>query len=106
MVSPDGELLMDSDDPSIGIDIQNDSAKPVVINGFDVTDFGSDNYMIGNFYGAFKHRMLSVFSPVNVSYQNIGYIVSHKTMSHITAGVNGFMNISFYTVALLSLIHI
>ena len=31
VVSPDGELLMDSDDPSIGIDIQNDSSKPVVI---------------------------------------------------------------------------
>ena len=101
VVSPDGELLMDSDDPSIGIDIQNDSSKPVVINGFDVTDFGSNNYMIGNFYGSFKHKMLSVFSPVNVSYQNIGYIVIHKTMSHITAGVNGFMNISFYTVALI-----
>ena len=101
VVSPDGELLMDSDDPSIGIDIQNDSSKPVVINGFDVTDFGSDNYMIGDFYGSFKHKMLSVFSPVNVSYQNIGYIVIHKTMSHITAGVNGFMNISFYTVALI-----
>lgn len=101
VVSPDGELLMDSDDPSIGTDTQNDSSKPVLINGFDVTDFGSDNYMIGNFYGSFKHRMLSVFSPVNVSYQNIGYIVIHKTMSHITAGVNGFMNISFYTVALI-----
>lgn len=101
VVSPDGELLMDSDDPSIGIDIQNDSSKPVVINGFDVTDFGSDNYMIGDFYGSFKHKMLSVFSPVNVSYQNIGYIVIHKTMRHITAGVNGFMNISFYTVALI-----
>lgn len=101
VVSPDGELLMDSDDPSIGIDIQNDSSKPVVINGFDVTDFGSNNYMIGDFYGSFKHKMLSVFSPVNVSYQNIGYIVIHKTMSHITAGVNGFMNISFYTVALI-----
>ncbi len=101
VVSPDGELLMDSDDPSIGIDTQNDSSKPVVINGFDVTDFGSDNYMIGDFYGSFKHKMLSVFSPVNVSYQNIGYIVIHKTMSHITAGVNGFMNISFYTVALI-----
>lgn len=49
VVSPDGELLMDSDDPSIGIDTQNDSSKPVVINGFDVTDFGSDNYMIGDF---------------------------------------------------------
>lgn len=101
VVSPDGELLMDSDDPSIGIDTQNDSSKPVVINGFDVTDFGSNNYMIGDFYGSFKHKMLSVFSPVNVSYQNIGYIVIHKTMSHITAGVNGFMNISFYTVALI-----
>ena len=101
VVSPDGELLMDSDDPSIGTDTQNDSSKPVLINGFDVTDFGSANYMIGNFYGSFKHRMLSVFSPVNVSYQNIGYIVIHKTMSHITAGVNGFMNISFYTVALI-----
>lgn len=101
VVSPDGELLMDSDDPSIGIDTQNDSSKPVVINGFDVTDFGSNNYMIGDFYGSFKHKMLSVFSPVNVSYQNIGYIVIHKPMSHITAGVNGFMNISFYTVALI-----
>lgn len=101
VVSPAGELLMDSDDPSIGIDIQNDSSDPVVINGFDATDFGSSNYMIGNFYGSFKHQMLSVFSPVNVSYQNIGYIVIHKKMSHITAGVNGFMNISFYTVALI-----
>ena len=39
VVSPDGELLMDSDDPSIGIDIQNDSSKPVVINSFDVHRF-------------------------------------------------------------------
>ena len=61
VVSPDGELLMDSDDPSIGIDTQNDSSKPVVINGFDVTDFGSNNYMIGDFYGCFKHKMLSYF---------------------------------------------
>ena len=89
---------MDSDDPSIGIDIQNDSSDPVVINGFDVADFGSSNYMIGNFYGSFKHQMLSVFSPVNVSYQNIGYIVIHKRMSHITACVNGFMNISFLKI--------
>ena len=102
VVSPDSELLMDSDDPSIGIDTQNDSSKPVVIKWPLMSpDFISNNYMIGDFYGSFKHKMLSVFSPVNVSYQNIGYIVIHKTMSHITAGVNGFMNISFYTVALI-----
>ena len=64
VVSPDGELLMDSDDPSIGIDIQNDSSKPVVINGFDVTDFGSDNYMIGDFYDSFS---VPAFAKVTVN---------------------------------------
>ena len=64
VVSPDGELLMDSDDPSIGIDTQNDSSKPVVINGFDVTDFGSNNYMIGNFYGSFIMSR-SIYRPIS-----------------------------------------
>ena len=46
-----------SDDPSIGIDTQNDSSKPVVINGFDVTDFGRNNYMIGDIKAIYHYRL-------------------------------------------------
>lgn len=101
VVSPSGELLMDSDDPSVGHQMADPDSDPVVIKDFDVADFGSSYYMIGDFYGSFDHDMLSVFSSVNVSYQNIGYIVIHKSLSDVHEGVNGFMNISFYTVALI-----
>ena len=98
VVSPSGELLMDSDDPSVGLQSQSESQDPVIIDGFDVADFGSSYYMISDFYGYFDNEMLSVFSSINVSYQNIGYIVIHKSISDVTEGINGFMNISFYTV--------
>ena len=101
VVSPSGEVLMDSDDPSIGRHMSENDSDPVIIDDFDVADFGSSYYMIGDFYGSFDHDMLSVFSSVNVSYQNIGYIVIHKSLSSVHEGVNGFMNISFYTVALI-----
>ncbi len=101
VISPSGEVLMDSDDPSIGKSMSDNDTDPVIIEGFDVADFGSSYYMIGDFYDSFDHDMLSVFSSVNVSYQNIGYIVIHKDLSSVHEGVNGFMNISFYTVALI-----
>lgn len=103
VVSPSGELLMDSDDPSVGRQMIESNDKPVIIKDFDVADFGSSYYMIGDFYGYFDHQMLSVFSSINVSYQNIGYIVIHKDLSSVMEGVNGFMNISFYTVAIIFL---
>lgn len=103
VVSPSGELLMDSDDPSVGRQMTEDDSDPVIIKDFDVADFGSSYYMIGDFYGYFDHQMLSVFSSINVSYQNIGYIVIHKDLSSVMEGVNGFMNISFYTVAIIFL---
>ncbi len=37
------------------------------IPSFDMTDFGSRYYRVGDFYHSFSENMLSVFSPITVS---------------------------------------
>lgn len=108
VVSRDGVLLLDSSDSYAGLDafLEDSEDDGYLINGFDTADFGSSNYMIGDFYGQFSEQVLSVFSPVTVSYQTIGYIVIHKSISKITDGLNDFLNIAFYTVAIVFFVSI
>ncbi len=82
--------------------LQNDAAS-AAIEGFDISDFGSRYYQIGQFYGNFSSDVLTVFSPITVGYSNRGYVLIHKPVSIITNNVDGFMNISFYTVGIVCL---
>lgn len=106
VVSPDGEILLDSSDPEIG-KRSNDTvagSSPYIIKDFDITDFGNSYYTVGKFYNEFSSDQLSVFSSITEGYQTRAYIILHKDMSSVTDGINGFLNISFYTVAFIFLL--
>ena len=72
-----------------------------VIPNFDVTDFGSKYYQIGNFYQCFGEETLSVFSPITVNYKVRGYVIIHKSTSSIVSFANSLTNISYQTLGLL-----
>ena len=108
VVSPDGEILLDSSDPEIGKRSNDTGAgsSPYIIKDFDITDFGNSYYTVGKFYNEFSSDQLSVFSSITEGYQTRAYIILHKDMNSVTDGINGFLNISFYTVAFIFLLEI
>ena len=97
VVSPDGEILLDSSDPEIGKRSNDTGAgsSPYTIKDFDITDFGNSYYTVGKFYNEFSSDQLSVFSSITEGYQTRAYIILHKDMNSVTDGINGFLNISF-----------
>lgn len=71
------------------------------IQDFDITDFGSKYYQVGNFYGEFSNETLSVFSPITVNYKVRGYVLIHKPTSNLVNYANGLIVISYETLGLL-----
>lgn len=75
----------------------------ITISNFNVTDFGSSYYQIGNFYNYFSSETMSVFSPITVNYKVRGYVIIHKPTSSIVTLSNSFTNIAYQTLGLLFL---
>lgn len=75
----------------------------ITISDFNVTDFGSRYYQIGNFYNYFSAETMSVFSPITVNYKVRGYVIIHKPTSSIVTLSNSFTNIAYQTLGLLFL---
>lgn len=75
----------------------------ITISDFNVTDFGSRYYQIGNFYNYFSSETMSVFSPITVNYKVRGYVIIHKPTSSIVTLSNSFTNIAYQTLGLLFL---
>lgn len=73
------------------------------IADFDISDFGSKYYRIGNFYGEFSNETLSVFSPITVNYKVRGYVLIHKPTNNLVNYANGLIMISYETLGLLFL---
>ena len=69
------------------------------IPSFDMTDFGSRYYRVGDFYHSFSENMLSVFSPITVNYKVRGYVIIHKPESTITTAANSLSVIAYKTLA-------
>lgn len=93
-----GRILFDSADSQIGRNAAIAEFK--VVSDFDTADFGSSFYRIGDFYGFFPERTLTVFSPVTNNYRVRNYVLIHKPISKIADPSNELMNISFFTVSL------
>lgn len=73
------------------------------IEGFDITSFGTRYYLVGNFYDTYSEDVLSVFSPITINYKVKGYVMIHKPVVHMTSFENGFLNISYMTLAIIFL---
>ncbi len=97
IINKDGHLIYDSAQSS-------PDAEPVIVNGFDPTDMGSKNYMIGNFYNMFEDEMLSVLSPINSGFQVMSYVAIHTPMSGIYSRSNELLNIVYITAAMIFLL--
>ncbi len=63
-----------------------------------------NNYMTGDFYGAFSEEALSVFSPITSNFRVIGYVVIHQSMASVNASRNEIMNIVFITLGVILLL--
>ncbi len=94
IVDTQGELLVNSREP---VDMDNRT----LIDGFNITDFGSKYYQIGNFYGKFPQDNLSVFSQFTINYKVQGYVFIHKPLTDIAAYHNGLLNQSYLTLLIL-----
>ena len=91
IINKDGHLIYDSAQSS-------PDAEPVIVSGFDPTDMGSKNYMIGSFYNMFEDEMLSVLSPINSGFQVMSYVAIHTPMSGIYSRSNDLLNIVYLLI--------
>lgn len=101
VVDNQGHILFNSTDAEVGK--QAAQSQYTALPDFDSTDFGNRFYTIGRFYGMFDEDTLSVFSPVTSNYRVRSYVLIHKPIANTIESANGFMNIAFYTVGLVTL---
>ena len=66
----DGNLLVSSDS-------KDQATLPLVIEAFDPSDMGTQNYMIGDYYGYFEEEQLTVLSTIVSDSKICGYVVIH-----------------------------
>lgn len=73
------------------------------IEDFDITSFGTKYYQIGDFFHMFSENTMTVFSPITVNYRVKGYVLIHKPVSSLVSYKDGFLNISYMTLAIIFL---
>lgn len=88
---------------TILIDSETTTPSETPIEGFDITSFGAKYYLVGNFYDTYSEDVLTVFSPITINYKVKGYVMIHKPMAYLTSFHNGFLNISYMTLAIIFL---
>lgn len=101
VVDGQGRILFDSTDVSVGRNATD--TQYTVIPNFDISDFGNQYYMIGDFYGTFSEDTMTVFSPVTSNYRVLHYVLLHKPISEVTASATSLVNIASLTVGLVFL---
>lgn len=78
---------------------RNDRVFNNHIDSFDPGSL-STNYMVGDFYGAFSDKTLSVFSPISYNYTIPGYVVIHYPMRSIIDRQQSILYIMYITLAI------
>lgn len=96
IVNPNGEILINSDS-------ENTENAITQVEGFDITSFGTRYYQSGDFFHTLSQESLTVYSPIIISYKVRGYVLIHKPLSLITRYGDGFLNISYVTLAIIFL---
>lgn len=93
LISRDGERILDSR----AFDAQQER---VSIPEFNSVLPGGKYYMVGDFFGMFSEKTLSVLIPVSHNYHVRGYIAIHTPMSVIIREKEGYL-FSFYVTMIL-----
>lgn len=71
------------------------------ISAFDISDFKNHSCQTGLFYDYFEEEQLSVYAPITVNYKVRGYVIIHKPLHLLTSFHRGFLDLSYFTFALL-----
>lgn len=83
LLDTNGTILVSSD-------IEEQPTLPITIESFDPTDMGTKNYMLGDYYGYFGEKQLTVLSTIVSDFEIRGYIVIHtpaRQLDTVTAGI-------------------
>jgi len=75
-VEADGTLITSST-------LSGQPLAPDKIDNFNPAENGSDTYQIGNYHNYFDENMITTITPVTNSYVVKGYLLIHKSVSHL-----------------------
>ena len=76
IINSDGDIIV-----STRKDIS--PSHPIELKGFDPSDWGSNYYRVGDFYGYFQDTYLSVLAPITDNMTTKGYVAIHYRMSDL-----------------------
>ena len=78
---------------------------PVHIDSFDPTQWGTNYYQVGDFYGYFSQDRLSVIAPITENMNTKGYVCIHYLMSDLYRNRSNILliiHLVFFTIYLIS----
>ena len=94
IINPSGRLILSSDMPVI----QKDE---IIVESFDPTSTGKNNYIVGDFFGYFNEEYLSVFAPITTGFKIKGYVVMHYPMTLIDSEKESLLTIDYLLLVIL-----
>lgn len=65
--------------------------NPITFDAFDPTEWGSNYYQVGDFYGYFSSNRLSVIAPITENMNTKGYVCIHYMMTDLYQNRNNIM---------------
>lgn len=96
IIQPDGTILY-----TFTKDESSSSNKS--ISSFNIKDFKSSRYMLGDFYGYFDSEHLSVAAPIQKDKRTFAYVLIHKPFEDFRLFHNELLNISYLSWGILFL---
>lgn len=97
VVDVSGRIIIDSGTSAL---LDNDT----VIQGFNISDFGSKYYIVNRFYNTFSEDHLTVFAPITPNYRVRGYVLIHKPIADIYADSYDLLKVVYVTLLLVFLL--
>lgn len=95
IVSTQGVILIDSQ--------SSPGSTYTQIEGFNIASFGTRYYQTGNFFNTLPQDSLTVYAPIIINYKVRGYVLLHEPLSDVTRYGDGFLNISYKSLAIIFL---
>lgn len=96
LVDVNGNLLLNSSDTTALSMTQ--IGEPMQIEGFNISDFGNNNYHTGNFYNGFEEETLTVFSTITYNYKVQAYVFLHMPMKDVLAQSDELVDLTTLSV--------
>ncbi len=97
LLTPDGEVLLDSS-------ADFSKSRTQTIPAFDPTHMGNRYYMVGDFYGTFSEKTMSVAVPITYNFQTRGYVLIHTPLSDLATERDQLLNVTYLTLLIVFLV--